>query len=83
LPEWHGWHGFRRGLATNLHDLGVPDITIQAILRHSSVNVTRACYIKTLPKQVVGAMDSLANALPAVVYKRDMDSSEQEEVTVQ
>ena len=22
LPEWQGWHAFRRGLATNLHDLG-------------------------------------------------------------
>lgn len=32
---WHGWHAFRRGLATNLHRLGVPDIVIQAMLRHS------------------------------------------------
>ena len=23
--QWHGWHAFRRGLATNLHRLGVPD----------------------------------------------------------
>ena len=22
LPQWHGWHAFRRGLATNLHRLG-------------------------------------------------------------
>ena len=36
-PEWKGWHAFRRGLATNLHDLGVDDHTIKAILRHSSV----------------------------------------------
>ncbi|HEV2381511.1 MAG TPA: hypothetical protein VG206_17155 [Terriglobia bacterium] len=28
-----GWHAFRRGLATNLHRLGVPDKTIQTILR--------------------------------------------------
>jgi integrase len=39
---WHGWHAFRRGLATNLHTLGVSDIVIQAILRHSDVAVTRA-----------------------------------------
>ena len=32
---WHGWHAFRRGLATNLHRLGVDDKTIQAILRHT------------------------------------------------
>jgi integrase len=39
-PAWHGWHAFRRGLATNMHELGIPDIVIQAILRHSSVSVT-------------------------------------------
>lgn len=32
---WQGWHAFRRGLATNLHRLGVPDRTVQRILRHS------------------------------------------------
>ena len=58
-PVWHGWHAFRRGLATNLHDLGVDDKTIQAILRHSNVAVTQACYIKTLPKQSIAAMQKL------------------------
>jgi len=42
--SWHGWHAFRRGLATNLHQLGVVDIVIQAILRHSDVAVTRESY---------------------------------------
>jgi hypothetical protein len=32
--ELKGWHAYRRALATNLHELGVPDIVIQAILRH-------------------------------------------------
>ena len=45
LP-WYGLHAFRRGLATNLHELGVADIVIQAILRHSDVSVTRQAYIK-------------------------------------
>jgi integrase len=61
--EWHGWHAFRRGLATNLHDLGVDDKTTQAILRHSDVAVTQACYIKTLPAQSVAAMDALESLL--------------------
>jgi integrase len=43
--RWRGWHAFRRGLATNLHQLGVADIVIQAILRHSNVAVTRDSYI--------------------------------------
>lgn len=56
---WRGWHAFRRGLATNLHDLGVPDLTIQLILRHSDVSVTQRSYIKRLPKQSVAAMKQL------------------------
>src|SRR5262249_52935241 len=59
LPEWHGWHAFRRGQATNLHDFGVDDLTVQRILRHSDESVTRACYIKTMPTQVVEAMNKL------------------------
>src|SRR5947199_275751 len=53
---WHGWHAFRRGLATNLHRLGVADKTIQRILRHSSVAVTQACYIKTADSEAAAAM---------------------------
>ncbi|MCU1299107.1 MAG: phage integrase, partial [Acidobacteriaceae bacterium] len=63
LPEWHGWHAFRRGLATNLHRLGVDDKTIQAILRHSNVAVTQACYIKSVPEQSIAAMQKLESAL--------------------
>jgi len=48
--SWRGFHAFRRGLATNLHALGVQDIDIQQILRHSDVTVTRASYIKGLPE---------------------------------
>lgn len=60
---WHGWHGFRRGLATNLHDLGVDDQTIQSILRHSNVRITQDSYIRSLPKQAVEGMAKLEAAL--------------------
>jgi integrase len=59
--NWHGWHAFRRGLATNLHRLGVSDETIQRILRHSTVAVTQNCYIKTADADAVAAMRSLEN----------------------
>ena len=42
----NGWHAFRRGLATNLHALGVDDKTIQAILRHSSIGLAMNVYVK-------------------------------------
>jgi integrase len=59
IPQWHGWHAFRRGLATNLHTLGVDDKTIQAILRHSNVSLTINVYIKSVTESQVNAMDVL------------------------
>ena len=56
LP-WLRFHAFRRGVATNLHDAGVNDLTIQRVLRHSDVSVTRKSYIKRLPAQAVDAMN--------------------------
>ena len=56
LPQWHGWHAARRGLGTNLYRLGVPDKVIQAILRHSNVNITLGYYIKPQTDDVIAAM---------------------------
>jgi integrase len=50
---------FRRGLATNLRALGVDDLTIMEILRHSDVAVTRASYIKRVNEKSVEAMERL------------------------
>jgi len=59
MPRWHGWHAFRRGLATNLNHLGVNDKTIQAILRHENVATTEMYYIKPVSKDSVRAMAAL------------------------
>jgi integrase len=63
IPAWHGWHAFRRGLATNLHALGVADKTIQAILRHSNVGLTINVYIKSVTESQISAMDVLSASL--------------------
>jgi integrase len=60
---WHGWHAFRRGLATNLHALGVDDKTIQTILRHSNVSLTMNVYVKSVAESQIGAMDALSEKL--------------------
>jgi integrase len=62
---WHGWHAARRGLATILHQLKVQDITIQAILRHSDVAVTRRSYIKTsgVDSESMAAMRALETSM--------------------
>jgi integrase len=67
LPTWCGWHGFRRGLATNLNRLGVQDKTIQAILRHATLSVTQNLYIKTVNADSVTAMQSLESSVESVL----------------
>jgi integrase len=57
--ELKGWHAYRRALATNLHELGVPDIVIQAILRHEDIRTIQRNYIKTVPRVVTAAMKRL------------------------
>ena len=75
LPEWRGWHAFRRGLATNLNRLGLDDSVIQRILRHSTVAVTQACYIKTASEDAKAAMQKLESALnDTYVTPRQSDS---------
>jgi hypothetical protein len=50
---------YRRGLGTNLKQLGVEDGVSQAILRQQNVETTRRYYIKTARKDSVSAMRKL------------------------
>lgn len=54
--QWHGWHAFRRGRATNLHRLGVQDKIIQRILRHANLATTMNIYVKSVSEDAVAAM---------------------------
>ena len=73
--QWHGWHAFRRGLATNLHRLGVQDKLIQAILRHANVSVTQRCYIKTADPDAVSAMQKLEHATNMQLERMSADEA--------
>ena len=55
LP-WYGWHGFRRGIASNLYALGDHEKVVQRILRHAKPHVTKERYIKAFDPAVVDAM---------------------------
>ena len=61
--EWHGWHAFRRGLATNLNRLGVSDKISQRILRHADVAITQAAYIKPEDIDSRAAMEKFENSI--------------------
>jgi integrase len=68
--HWCGWHGFRRGLATNLYELGVEPKTRQAILRHADVSVTEKHYVKPVSEVSAAAMAKLQEALKAKMKER-------------
>jgi integrase len=57
--SWHGWHAFRRGIASNLFALGVNEKIVQRILRHSKPQVTRERYIKAFDPDVIAAMKKM------------------------
>jgi integrase len=57
--EWKGFHGFRRGLASNLFGLGVNPKIVAAILRHSDVGTTLAWYISIPEAESREAMEKL------------------------
>jgi integrase len=57
--QWHGWHALRRGFATRLHEAGVQDRIIQALMRHSSTSVTMKHYVKAMPAANIAAMEKL------------------------
>lgn len=59
---WKGWHAFRRGLGTNLNQLGADPKTIQAILRHSELATTMNIYVQPVAKQSHAAMNKLERA---------------------
>jgi integrase len=67
---WPGWHGFRRGLSTNLKTLGVDDTVIQRVLRHANVEVTRQSYIKVEDTVKDAAMKKLQRALASKMKER-------------
>lgn len=62
---WYGWHALRRGLGTNLAEMGCSDKVIQRILRHAHITVTREHYIKVRDKAVDAAMEQLGTMVDA------------------
>jgi integrase len=57
--EWYGLHGFRRGIASNLYELGAEEKIVQRVLRHAKSHVTKDRYIKTFDPALVAGMKKL------------------------
>jgi integrase len=60
--EWHAFHAFRRGLQTKLNDLGVSELTISHIARHSVKSLKSVAgrhYIKPSLKRMRDALEKV------------------------
>jgi integrase len=57
--KWQGFHGFRRGLASNLLGMGANPKLIQAILRHSDITTTLELYAMVPNNETREAMEKL------------------------
>jgi integrase len=64
--EWYGWHGFRRGIASNRYELGANEKIVQRVLRHAKPHVTKDRYIKAFDPAVLAAMKSFETRLDAL-----------------
>lgn len=64
--EWYGWHGFRRGIASNLYELGADEKVVQRVLRHAKAHVTKERYIKAFDPAVLAAMKRMETTLDAM-----------------
>ena len=77
--DWEGWHGFRRGLATNLERIGVRDSISAMVLRHTNDRVTRKHYIKPASIEAIAAMRTLSETLSALPEPKMLPNCSPEE----
>ncbi len=68
--KWNGWHAFRRGLATNLHEMGVPTKVIQRICRHADEATTKKHYIHATEPGVRSGMRKLEASITREKHER-------------
>jgi hypothetical protein len=65
---------FRRGSATEQHQLGEKDKNIQAQLRHASPDITRRVYMQTVPERQLEAAERLELAAKGKPTRRADES---------
>jgi hypothetical protein len=61
--SWYGWYACRRGIPSNLYELGANEKVVQRILRHAKPHVTKERYIKAFDLAVLAAMKTLQATL--------------------
>jgi hypothetical protein len=73
---WQDWHAFRRGLATDLHRLGVSDKVVRQILHHANVTTTMSIHVKTVSADAANAMKPWKRCVQLLCNPRGSESCE-------
>ena len=66
VPQFKGFHAFRRSLASNLYSCGVSPKIIQAIMRHSDIGTTLAYYVGVPDNEAREALQKIEEWLATV-----------------
>ena len=59
MIEWLNWHSLRHAHATLLDSAGTPLGTVQALLGHSSSEITRDVYVHSFPADARAAVEKV------------------------
>jgi len=76
IAKWQGFHAARRGLGSNLYRLGIHELVIQKILRHSNVSTTTTYYIKSTAPDVTEAMQKFEQNLAEKLEGQNLRDSD-------
>lgn len=76
------YHMFRRGLATEGHEAGATDKSVQAQLRHSRPDVTREIYMQVIPESQRAFVESMAARInPANLHADNTSGADSVQIT--
>jgi integrase len=78
---WKGWHAFRRGLATNLYELGITPKVIQGILRHSDIGTTLQFYTQVPESATKEALNQLDQWFSEMDNNANIEASDDSDAT--
>jgi len=66
---WHGWHSFRRGIASRLFYAGTDGKTVQTLLRHAQISTTLGHYVVPDQTEIKAAMKRFGKVVDSITKK--------------
>jgi integrase len=71
IPQWRGWHSYRRSLASLLYSAGVTPKVIQAIMRHSDIGTTLQYYVSVPTDDTREGLDKMEHLMRDLIEEEE------------